>query len=191
MNTETERLSNHLLWALRDHEGSYFEDTLTYICMHDSEGAFGIVINRPLPLKLNQVLRQAELPHENAPDTWVLEGGPVMQHVPFILHSDDITTNTSIQLQEGLALTGDSDRGEVYQLLTKIARGEGPAKFRFALGYAGWGGGQLEGELNRNVWLTCPSKPSVVFEEVPEIQMDIVTELVGFDVRTLSPGGEA
>lgn len=191
MTDRSKGLTSHLLWALPVHDGSYFEDTLTYVCMHDSQGALGIVINKPLPLKLNQVIKQAELPDDKVPDSWVLEGGPVMQHRPSILHTNDISTDTSIELQDGLVLTMDTNRGEVYQLLNKIAEGKGPKKFRFALGYAGWGEGQLDSELERNIWLSCPSRPAVVFEELQERQMELVAELVGFDLRSISPGGEA
>lgn len=138
-----------------------FARAVIYLCAHSDDNAFGLVLNRPIPmLRLAMVLDQIGIPTgPQTPDAPVLGGGPVETQRGFVLHDDDGAAGPGqTALPDGLALTASSD------ILTAIAQGTGPARWLLALGYAGWGPGQLEGELAQNVWLTCPADPALIFD---------------------------
>jgi putative transcriptional regulator len=137
-----------------------FSRSVIYLCAHSDEGTFGLVVNRPIPmLRLGQVLADLSLAPEGAvPDAPVLGGGPVETQRGFVLHRDDWSDHPAESpLPGGLALTASAE------ILAAIARGQGPSEWLLALGYAGWGPGQLARELGQNAWLTCPADPELVF----------------------------
>ena len=186
------QLANQLLLSLPMQNGTYFEDTLTYICLHSNEGAFGIVVNRPLDLKMNQVLESADLKHDLGRQDAVLEGGPVSRNQPSILHTGDFTTNGTVSLPDGLKLTLDSSSHGIFEVLQAISKGKGPEQFIFVLGYAGWDGGQLERELEENAWLTCPMQHSLLFDVPHDERLRIAAASIGVDRDSMTPsGGEA
>ena len=186
------RLANQFLLSLPIQNGTYFEDTLTYICLHSEEGAFGIIVNRPLDLQINQVLESANLQHDLDLRDVVLEGGPVSRNQPSILHTGDFTTDGTVPLQDGLKLTLDSSPQGIYEVLEAISKGKGPEKFLFVLGYAGWAGGQLENELTENAWLTCPMEHSLLFDIPHDQRLSIAAESIGVDLGSMTPSiGEA
>ena len=185
-------LNNQFLVALPDMLGTYFANTLTYICRHDEHGAFGIVVNRPSPITLKEILEYADLKADIDPYMNVMEGGPVMQSRPLILHSADVDTAESLDLGHGLALTADVNGGRVFDLFEAISEGRGPEKYMVALGYAGWGPGQLENELSVSTWLTCTADRTVLFDEPYEKRIQRATSALGFDFRMMASGcGEA
>jgi putative transcriptional regulator len=137
-----------------------FARSVIYLCEHSSEGAFGLVVNRPVPfLRLPAVLEQLGIGLTGqVPDVPVMGGGPVETQRGFVLHRDDWPgTPAERPLPGGLALTASTE------VLGAIARGEGPSAWLLALGYAGWGPGQLEGELAQNAWLTRDADPALIF----------------------------
>lgn len=160
--------------------GDYFGDTITYVCRHNAQGAFGLVVNRPLEMTVGDVLRQLQLPFGFDASALVVEGGPVQRDCAFILHTDDVRVDHSVGVGNGMALTTDME------MLAAIARGEGPRCFLLALGYAGWGPGQLESELERDVWLTCPGSKAVVFDAPFEDRVRVAARNVGIDFSLMS-----
>lgn len=139
-----------------------FARSVVYLCAHSAEGAFGLVVNRPVPfLRLPMVLSQIGIEAGPlTPDTPVLGGGPVETQRGFVLHRDDGAEGPARQaLPGGLALSASTE------ILAAIARGEGPSQWLLALGYAGWGPGQLEAELGQNAWLTRAADPALIFAQ--------------------------
>ena len=172
---------HQFLISMPDLRGSYFGDTLTYLCRHDENGAFGLVVNRPLDLTLTELLGQLDMPTEGAPDRVAVEGGPVEPRRGFVLHTSDKEYDSSEPAGDGLLLSYDRD------VLTAIGAGEGPGKYLVALGFAGWGAGQLEQELSENVWLTGPSSKDVIFDVAFDSRLKSdAAAAIGVDLRLLS-----
>jgi putative transcriptional regulator len=161
-----------------------FERSLIYLCAHSTEGAFGLVVNRPVPnLQVSEVLEQLSIGAEGlGQDRAVLLGGPVEPARGFVLHRADLAeAGPSQPLPGGLALSASTE------VLAAIGRGQGPSAWVLALGYAGWGGGQLEGEIAQNAWLTCDGKDDLIFVAQPgEEQWHAALRSIGVDSRTLS-----
>ena len=174
-------LKNQFLLAMPGLTGSYFGASITYICEHNADGAMGLVINKPGDLTLVELLAQIGLDSsEVSIDVPVLDGGPVATERGFILHTDDRHFETSLDLGDGLMLTA------AREILEAIAAGGGPNHYLVALGYAGWGEGQLENEIKENAWLTCPVSRSVLFETPFEDRVNKAAEVLGIDFRLIS-----
>ena len=145
-----------------------FERAVIYLCAHSEEGAMGIVINRPaskvkfpeLLVQLDVIAEQEAIRLPGKVNTMqVLKGGPVETQRGFVLHSNDFfIDNSTLPINRGIALTATVD------ILRAIAGGSGPERAILALGYAGWGAGQLEEEMQDNVWLNVPADPSLIFD---------------------------
>jgi len=162
--------------------GTYFGDTVTYLCEHNSEGAMGLMINRPTDVTLAELLVQLGMDARGMPlDVPVMEGGPVDSARGFILHTDDRSFPSSLSLNGGVMLSTARD------VLEAIAAGEGPAHYLVALGYAGWGEGQLEAELKENAWLTCPGDKEILFNTPFEQRVNKAAAALGIDFRLMSP----
>lgn len=176
-------LTGHFLIATPAMADKRFFRTVIYMCSHSPEGAFGLMINRPqssptmaeVLLGLNlEVPVGASFPSLRA-------GGPVETGRGFVLHDGEARHNASQALPDGLILTASSD------LLAEIARGQAPAHWLLALGYAGWSPGQLEEELAANAWLTCLADRKVLFDVDPgESQWRAALGLMGIDPLMLS-----
>ena len=138
-----------------------FSRSLVYICEHNEDGAMGILINRPIKLGLNDILEQLDFEPSSTsqPIYW---GGPVQEDRGFIVHSSTTKSEapweSSLLIGEGIRLTTSKD------IMKAIAQNEGPEHFVIALGYAGWGGGQLEQELAENTWLCSPANLAILFD---------------------------
>ncbi|MAT84487.1 MAG: YqgE/AlgH family protein [Gammaproteobacteria bacterium] len=180
--TEGSSLKNHFLIAMPAMTGSYFGDTVTYLCEHNDDGAMGIVVNKPSELSLVELLGQLGMPTEDVdPAVPVMDGGPVARDRGFILHSDDARFDASLDLGNGIMLTA------AREVLEAIGAGRGPARYLVALGYAGWDGGQLEEEIKDNAWLTCPAERLDVVFEVPfENRVLEAAAILGIDFRLMS-----
>jgi putative transcriptional regulator len=160
-------LDGQMLIAMPSMQDERFSRSLVYICAHSSEGAMGIVVNQvasninfPDLLVQLEVIPAAELIElpEKAGDVTVLKGGPVETGRGFVLHSADFyIENSTLPIDEGICLTATLD------ILKAIARGKGPESAILALGYAGWGAGQLEHEIQENGWLHCAADPDLIF----------------------------
>ncbi len=149
-----------LLVAMPSIGDDRFEHSVIYMCAHTSEGAMGIVVNRPLKAPtfedLLEQLSIAPLPPARRIDLYA--GGPVDNVRGFVLHTADWTSDASLHVDQGLALTASLD------VLKVIAAGGGPRAGILALGYAGWGPGQLDSEIGNNVWLSVPADEQLVFD---------------------------
>lgn len=154
----TQQLSGQLLVAQPDLKDPNFQRAVIYLVEHDDGGAFGLVVNQfvaRLPLK---VLAE-HLDMEETADTPLTfhYGGPVSPSALFVLHSDDVTLDSSLSLEHDLALSGNAD------ILQHIAKDEGPSRFRIVFGYAGWGPGQVEAEIAAGTWEVIDYDPDLVF----------------------------
>lgn len=160
-------LGGQFLAAMPQMDDPRFQRRVIYICSHTDEGAMGLVINDPVPpLPFGTILKQlkicpdgadVELPPER--DIRVLNGGPVEASRGFVLHSPDyMTPGATVELQSGIALTAS------VEVLKAIYEGKGPMRAVMALGYAGWGPGQLEAEIQDNVWINCPADSELLFD---------------------------
>jgi putative transcriptional regulator len=124
-----------------------FRQRVIAMCVHDPAGALGLVVNQPhREIRLHGLLEQLEIPAGVAPDAEVLAGGPVEPGRGFVLHSTDWAGQDSIFVRDRWVLTGTLD------VLRAIAEGRGPKRWLVALGYAGWGEGQLENEMRADGW---------------------------------------
>ncbi len=181
METET-RLKNHFLIAMPQLADPNFFHTVTYICEHNQDGALGIVINRPLDISLGEVLdhMRIECEDEAIRDHNVFFGGPVQPEQGFVLHRPVGGWEATLPVTDEIGVTTSRD------VLQAIARGEGPAQFLVALGYAGWGAGQLEAEIKENAWLNGPAEPKIIFEAPHGQRWEAAAALLGVDLRLLS-----
>lgn len=175
-------LTNQFLIAMPTLQDPNFAHTVTYICAHNDEGAMGIVINRPMNIDLGEVLEQMDLaakdPRIN--DRMVYQGGPVQRDRGFILHRPPGDWDSTISVGEDLGVATSRD------ILAAIAGGEGPRDTLIALGYAGWGAGQLEREMVDNAWLTGPVDYDIIFNVPSELRWQQAAALLGVDIEHLS-----
>jgi len=176
-------LTNHFLIAMPGLNDPNFYHTVTYICSHNEEGAMGIVINKPLDLVLGEVLEQMDISFEDgiANDTPIFDGGPVQSDRGFILHKYDKGWDSSLKVNDQIGVATSLD------ILDAIANGEGPEDSFIALGYAGWSAGQLEKEIQENVWLSGPAESHIIFDTPVEQRWNSAASLLGINIDQLSP----
>jgi len=174
-------LKNHFLLAMPGLSGTYFGNTVTFVCEHNEDGAMGIMINRPTNIALVELLSKLGIDSGEAPiEVPIMEGGPVGLERGFILHSDDVQFEASLDLGDGLMLT------TAREVLEAIASGEGPRDYLVALGYAGWQEGQLEEEVKDNAWLTCPADKDIIFNTPFDERVDQAAATLGIDFSLMS-----
>ena len=175
-------LTNHLLIAMPSLVDPNFAQTVALICEHTDRGALGIVLNKPLPMHLSDVLSQMKLePSTNDIAAQpVLRGGPVHTDRGFVLHRPGGQWDHTHKVSEAIQVTTSRD------VLAAMARGEGPGDAFIALGYAGWEAGQLEREIRDNAWISMPVDARVVFELPYEERWLGAWRLLGIDVDRLS-----
>lgn len=176
-------LTNQLLIAMPGMLDPNFSTTVTLICEHNEEGALGIVINRPLDLKLGGLFEQLDVedPDPNAAEDPVLLGGPVGPERGFVLHDPGSTYENSLAVSSDIQLTLSRD------IIDAIAHGTGPGKSLVALGYAGWEPGQLEDEMLANSWLNVPATPDIVFDMPFGERWMSAAKTLGIDISQISP----
>jgi putative transcriptional regulator len=175
-------LQDHFLIAMPAMADPNFNETVTYICKHDDEGAFGLVINRPSDLSLGEMLSQLaiDLKDRTLAERPVMHGGPVQPERGFVLHRSDQAFEATLSAGPEIKLTSSPD------ILAALGRGTGPEPVLVALGYAGWGRGQLEIELESNTWLTVPANPAIIFETPCEQRWTAALGLPGVDIRRIT-----
>lgn len=180
--TSSTSLTDQLLIAMPAMLDPNFAHTVTYICEHGADGALGIVINRPLELRLAEVLAQLGLTPSSAAvgAQIVYLGGPVLPERGFVLHDSTSKWDSTLRVNERLSVTTSRD------VLVALAEGRGPPRTLVALGYAGWGAGQLESELADNAWLSVPADPRLIFETPVEQRWDESARAIGFDPAQLA-----
>jgi putative transcriptional regulator len=161
-----------------------FDRAAIAMCAHDENGALGLDIGKIVPrVRLHDLLGQFDIEPGLAPNCLVHAGGPVEQQRGFVLHSLDWGGDGTIQVADRWGLTGTIDA------LRAIAEGRGPTRWLVALGYAGWGEGQLEGELARPGWHVAESDDGLIFGTKPSERWVAAFEASGIDPRMLSPSG--
>ena len=159
-----------------------FNKSVIYVCTHSPAGAMGIVINQRVPeLHFRDLLEQLKLPQSGIRVEPVIHfGGPVEQGRGFVLHSTDFMHADTIRLNRAIGITGTVD------ILRAISEGEGPERSLFALGYVGWGPGQLDAEIAANNWLTVPADDDLVFRDDLADKWGHAMAKIGVDPAALS-----
>ena len=181
--SDTADLAGKLLIAMPGMGDPRFDKSVIYMCAHSDEGSMGLIVNKPAPgVKMDDLLDQLSIPKgPGSRGLMVHFGGPVEHGRGFVLHSADYTQNEStLQVDERFGMTATRD------ILQDMAAGTGPDQRIVALGYAGWGAGQLDAEIHRNGWLTCDATPQIVFAAENTAKWTAALKSLGIDPLTLS-----
>jgi putative transcriptional regulator len=179
-------LTNQFLIAMPGMGDEAFEGSVVYLCEHTEKGALGLVINKPIDIKLKNLFEKVELKldREELAEQPVFFGGPVSTERGFVLHdkrgTEAVPYNSTLSVPGGLDMTTSKD------VLEALADGSGPHRVLITLGYSGWDPGQLEDELGRNGWLTVDADPAVIFDTPIEERRNRALCLLGIDPRMLS-----
>ncbi len=176
-------LTNQLLIAMPGMADPNFSTTVTLICEHNTDGALGIVINRPLQLNLAGLFKQLDVADNDpaAATCPVLLGGPIGPDKGFVLHDSEHTFKNSIAVSSEICLTFSRD------ILDAMAAGDGPNKSLVALGYAGWEPGQLENEILANSWINVPATTDIVFDLPFAERWSAAAQTLGIDISRIAP----
>jgi len=175
--------TNHLMIAMPSLADPNFAHSVTLICEHATDkGALGIVLNKPLPMRLSDVLSQMDLEAGTARigEQPVLRGGPVNTDRGFVLHRPGGQWDSTIQVSDLVQVTTSRD------VLAAMARGEGPGDAFIALGYAGWDPGQLEREIRENAFMPVPANENIVYRIPYEQRWEASWRLLGISPDKLS-----
>jgi putative transcriptional regulator len=176
-------LSGKLLVAMPGMGDQRFDRSVIFLCAHSPDGAMGLIVNKPAPeLTFGNLLKQLNIPRsDRSRDIRVHFGGPVEHGRGFVLHSADYGgSDTTLKVDDRFGMTATID------ILEALAKGEGPESSLLALGYSGWGPGQLEGEILRNGWLTCEASPDLVFASEDAAKWGRALRTLGIDPLMLS-----
>ncbi len=182
----SDELSGQLLIAMPSMGDPRFDHAVVLVCAHSDEGAMGIIVNKRVPeLHLDDLLEQLDIKtSDSSRDVAIHFGGPVEGGRGFVLHSTDYPGNPSTLLVDpGFGLTATKD------VLEDIASGSGPRAAMTVLGYAGWGPGQLESELQQNAWLTVDADEAIVFDPNDDGKWLGALKKLGIDPLMLSAEG--
>lgn len=176
-------LAGQLLLAMPGMGDPRFDHAAIAMCLHDDGGALGLVVNHVYDgLTVRKVMEQLEVDPGGTPDELpVYAGGPVEPGRGFVLHSLDYNGGATLEVAGKWGLTA------TLEILKDIAAGQGPAKWLLALGYTGWGEGQLDDELTRHGWLNAPAPSELVFDTPFEERWPQAFAALGVDVGQLSP----
>ena len=181
---DSESLKNHFLVAMPNLREGFFAQSITYICDHSKHGAMGIVINQPIDLSLYDIFEHLNIECSDKYNrVQVMAGGPVSLNQGFVLHrSNQQRWQATVQITADVNLTSSQD------ILHDIATGKGPNDCLVALGYAGWGAGQLEEEIQQNSWLTTPATTDIIFNAPFAERVKLAVEAAGVNFGRLSGG---
>lgn len=175
-------LAGHLLVATPQLQDDFFQRSVIYMCAHSREGAMGFIVNAPIEqVSIHDILDQLQMTQRmgdrNLP---VMFGGPVEAHRGFVIHNGEFLQETAISARDGITVTANS------AVLTGWLDGELTAGAMLVLGYAGWGGGQLEHEIEHGSWVTIPATRQLIFDTPPEARWDLAIASLGFDMGNYS-----
>ena len=175
-------LSGQLLVAMPHMEDPRFARTVVYVCAHSDDGAMGLVVNRLIDnMQFDTLLDHIGLeggpPKQNFP---IHFGGPVESSRGFVLHSADFIQDSTLLIDDDIALTATTE------MLRAIADGQGPERCVLALGYAGWGAGQLDEEIQDNGWLLVPADNELLFGGDNDAKWESAIAKLGIDLSLLS-----
>ena len=173
--------NDHFLLAIPQVELDYISSSLIYVCDHSEEGALGFVINKPSDCLVNEFLNQANLGiNKKLSSHRILSGGPASKNQCFVVHSAESIYENSKKINKNACLSSGWD------VLQAISGGSGPKQFEIALGYAGWGPGQLESEIRKNLWLTAEADHEILFTSDYSDRLEIAASRIGIDLQLLS-----
>ncbi|WP_346838498.1 YqgE/AlgH family protein [Microbulbifer sp. SAOS-129_SWC] len=180
-------LRGQFLLAMPGMEDPRFHQTIAFVCEHNRDGAMAIVINAPSKVFWKEVFEQLSLEDFSLRgDEMVLLGGPVSPEQGFVLHGAGAVFDSTLEVNRDISLTASKD------ILESLAAGRGPDDVLLALGYSGWGPGQLEEELADNAWLTLPAEPEILFATPWEKRWQTAAARHGIDMGGLgSQAGHA
>jgi putative transcriptional regulator len=175
-------LTGQLLVAMPQMRDPRFARSVIYMCAHNADGAMGLVVNRRVgSITFDDLLQQLGLgPNRRNDEIRIHFGGPVEQGRGFVLHSADYQQSGTMRVDEGVALTATLD------ILKEMAAGGGPRRTLLALGYAGWGPGQLDAEIQANGWLQVPADEGLVFDDNLDNKWERAIGKIGVDFSMLS-----
>lgn len=175
-------LSGQFLIAMPNMLDPQFAGTLVYLCEHSAKGAMGLIVNRATDLEIRALLEKIDLDvtAELPPHLPVMMGGPVASERGFVLHTGRHDWNSSLVVNDEIALTTSKD------ILEAVARGQAPDQWLITLGYAGWSEGQLEQELAMNAWLTVPATHDILFNMPLNERFASAYALLGIDPSLLT-----
>ena len=183
--SDAEYLTNQLLIAMPYMGDPNFSQTVALICDHSSKGALGLILNKPLPMRMGEIFEQLEITLDKGPlrERQVMRGGPMQTDRGFVVHRPSGEWDSTLKVSDALHVTTSRD------ILAAMARGEGPMEAFVALGYAGWDGGQLEQEIRANAWLSAPVDLGLIFEMPFESRWEAAGRLLGVELSRISPTG--
>lgn len=180
-------LTNHFIIAMPSLNDPNFEQSVSYICEHNDEGAMGVVVNRPTDLTFADLCEQLdiEISDSDTSNYPVYEGGPVEVDRGFILHSPIGDWDSTLEVTKDIGLTMSQD------IIEAIADGYSsdsnpPKHFIITLGYAGWSEDQIEDEIAANVWLNVPASDKILFHTPTENRWTAAAATLGINLQTLS-----
>ena len=181
-------LTNQLLIAMPALGDPNFAQTVALVCDHTEHGALALILNKPLPMRMGEIFQQLEIEIGDGPLSArpVLRGGPMQTDRGFVIHPAAGQWDSTLKVSGTLHVTTSRD------ILSAIARGEGPQEALVALGYAGWDGGQLEDEIRANAWLSAPADSAIIFDLPFESRWEAAARLLGVELSRISSiGGNA
>ncbi len=184
-----ENLAGKVLVAMPGMGDPRFGKSVVYVCAHSEEGAMGLIVNKPAPdLRFADLLKQLSIPlgsdSAESGSRPIHFGGPVETARGFVLHSSDYSvSDATLSISPLFSMTATRD------ILTDMARGQGPVKSLLALGYAGWAPGQLEAEIQQNGWLVADGSPEIVFSPDDGGKWEAALRTLGIDPLMLSAAG--
>jgi putative transcriptional regulator len=176
-------LTNQLLIAMPMMGDPNFAQTVALICEHTARGALGLILNKPLSMRMSEIFDQLEieLPKGKLRERKVLRGGPMQTDRGFVVHRAFGRWDSTLEVSDTIHVTTSRD------ILSAMARGEGPSEAVVALGYAGWDGGQLEDEIRANAWLSAPVDSRLIFDMPFESRWHAAGRLLGIELSLISP----
>ena len=181
-------LTNQLLIAMPFMGDPNFAQSVALVCDHGPRGALGLILNKPLPMRMGDIFEQLEikLGQGSFRERQVLRGGPMQTDRGFVVHRAGGEWDSTLKVSDALHVTTSRD------ILAAMARGQGPAEAVVALGYAGWESGQLEEEIRANAWLSAPVDLGLIFDLPFESRWQAAGRLLGVELSRISPiGGNA
>ena len=189
MASEPINLTNQFLIAMPGMKDEAFAGAVVYLCEHSEKGALGLMINKPVDIRLRNLFEKVDLTlsSEDLADQPVFYGGPVQTERGFVLHEpqqagedEEPAYNSSLKIEGGLEMTTSKD------VLEAISSGSGPKKVLVTLGYTGWAAGQLEDEMSRNGWINVEAEPGIIFDTPVGERYGKALSLLGIDAAMLS-----
>lgn len=179
---ESGYLTNQLLIAMPALGDPNFAHTVALICDHTEHGALGLILNKPLPMRMGEIFEQLEIELQPSPlrERHVLRGGPMQTDRGFVVHRAGGEWDSTLKVSDSIHVTTSRD------ILAAMACGRGPGDAVVALGYAGWDGGQLEEEIRANAWLCAPVEAGIIFDLPFEARWAAAGRLLGVDLSRIS-----